>query len=703
MAPGKNSAQSRRRVKAGPAARRQSDGANQKHQVATVTFGNQPGASQASVATVQTNGMLPPTSQHQATVSTQLINPPTLQHYQTYQMLNAPRQATQRQAPLPSWPQASGFYEQLLSDQRKALPASRDGQQQKSHALVALANFYTPNSRPDSLVGVQSQAVSNAQTMNGNQLQPSASSIMRRSVSFAAPSRPQPVQFAPQVALPSKGGKSPAGRDKDVYLGAASGVIARKLYKPPSEDDPFHTLSYSSQTGRDPDMDQDEDDSVVMGSDGGGEQQPDSAASSSSKTGQSERRNRPAQSRSRVTSFRGTLSERERAALMDPNHDDTDPVIDRNVARRRGQEKLAIAPSWSSGAGDRRRASNGRGSETSEEEGNRLADSDTGESDADENDADLTDETRASQTRHTNRRADNKNRARIAPPVSGPGASGHSPPRFGKSFKFEHELSRLGTGDRQEPGGEVAAQLRQLKPGLQGYVSGGSREGGRLQRGPLETASQLKSLAATIGRRSDDDEDGDDDDDGEADENGSSPQGRQLLSARGSGRHQVAASARDDDDSSEEADNPDADPEFNPRESHLPAHSKPKRFEKSFAYVHRDLPKKGSRNPDDFVVSYGRGNLQTEHEDYDSDRDNSAAGSQEDPSASGQQERATSASSGHLSYSRQEPLQMNRRPEGGASLFNVGATKRYSTQKARSLPLLRNARAIQAPLLTGRN
>lgn len=346
--------------------------------------------------------------------------------------------------------------------------------------------------------------------------------------------------------------------EKDFYEGADSRrneVVARKLYKPPSAEDPFHTLSYSSQNGADPDRDEEEDEGFLVEKEDK-EPAPRTAASMRQRARASE-----------------TLSESERQALLDPNYDDTDPVS----SHPRPDDDPLLAPEHP---------------------------------DADESDVDLMDESRAHSARRevpsAIKRAASQARARQPQPArEGPSRqaaapvrrSSAEPDRFGKSFRFTHELGRP-----QARG--LRSQLRNLKPGRQEFV--------HVERGPMQQAS--KPAARRINRR---DEDADErDDDGYSDRDEADDDGEPSATSRRRAQAEPASAGDDEDD-------PDADPEYNPKETHLPAHSKPKKVHKSFAYVHRDVPKKGAKDSDDFVVSYGRGNLQTEHEDYDSDRENS--------------------------------------------------------------------------------
>jgi len=437
--------------------------------------------------------------------------------------------------------------------------------------------------------------------------------IKRRSVE-ASPSS----QVARPLAKPAA----------EIHLGADSRrneVVAQKLYKPPSADDPYHTLSYSSKNGVDPDPDYDDEDESSMEA----EERPQRKASASNRQ-----------------RMRESLSPSERKALTDPNYDDTDP----------------IAPG----------AQNERDSP--------RADS---EPDVDENDGDLMEESRADKGRET-----------VVAPLLGGGGGGSGPalrvhdlvagklgrhqrepasmasapagrrydgqtnaaghwqpraelrsqparqsqadaPRFGKSFRFEHEVGR------PESAG-LMGQLKGLKAGAtQGFVAvRGDREplamGASGNRAPkLRIGSALRG---PIARREDADDEADEQEDADEEEQ------QQPV-----GRRQAASELNEDED-------PDADPEYNPKESHLPAHTKPKRVQKSFAYVHRDLPRKGSRNPDDFVVSYGRGNLQTEQEDYDSDRENN-------PQMNNEHQRERGAAS----TARVSRLALQSEPAGGLS------------------------------------
>jgi hypothetical protein len=603
--------------------------------------GNQPGANRVAAAAGQQVVVSPGSfygNQDGASQTRPSIMP--LKHASelpAYQLIKEapPVQRQQQQQP------AVNFYQQY-----KLAPATGTGPAQRQQELLA-SNFYkspmssgSQSQRPPVAATVRQQPLVKYQVEPAQSQQvrmDATSTIRRRSVE---PTKAHQIESAAAAGAPAAaaGGKRPAHED-GLLSSAASGVVAKKLYKPPSEDDPYHTLSYSSQTGADPDMEQDEDDSVVMGADEtperGHESQRDSA------------RRFPS----------GTLSERERAALMDPNHDDTDP----------GQ-----AGSTSAGA--------------------EILDRPDPSDEADESDGDLADETRRKPVRSRGPPPSSMERARVprrGPPESVPAqprhhyATGYRPPlepplrprykttmgggeplvgerrhqqalddepaqqvagpgaerpRFGKTFKFEHELSRpkdsqaLGAGRRTDQRlaetFNTAEQLRQLKPGLSGFVNtNGRREpvtGGRI-------AHQVRALATAplISRRQDMDDDEDEEDDDEGGGRGRNPA---VSSSR---RSQKSAATEDPDE------NPDADPELNPHEIHLPAHSKPKKFEKSFAYVHRDLPKKGAKNPDDFVVTYGRGNLQTEHEDYDSDRDNGA----HPPSGATDDDQARAASS----------------------------------------------------------
>jgi len=429
-----------------------------------------------------------------------------------------------------------------------------------------------------------------------------------------------------------------AGTDQ---LGAASGVVARKLYKPPSEDDPYHTLSYSSKTGIDPDMEQDDDDSVVMGSES--DDAPRSASSRSNPT-RSHRNN--------------ALSAQERAALADPNYDDTDPGENErayNHARppylrqQKRQQQMRPQPPRS-----------------------RANQFDDRANDADEIDGDLSEESTSQRRALPNlngprnlisRPNHNQHGEKIEPEYerrsydSGArrgGASNHPDQtasmgrrpaarttlkpriplgaktpgdnRFGRSFKFEHEISRRSDLLPRHPtqgnlaGATMGKHLSSLPAGkLIGFVSvrgdGSGQESKRLT-GNKPDGQSFRRNVMEASRRQDDGDDDDDDDDDEADDS------RGSGSRSGRGNQMAASNPSPGDVDADSSSDPDADPEYNPKETRLPAHTKPKRFEKSFAYVHRDLPKKGSPNPDDFVVSYGRGNVQSEHEDYDSDKDN---------------------------------------------------------------------------------
>lgn len=339
---------------------------------------------------------------------------------------------------------------------------------------------------------------------------------------------PQVLQLPNQIKRRSVQG--PIAPQVDVYIGADSRrneVVAQKLYKPPSKDDPFHTLSYSSKNGNDPDMEQDEDDQSIMDADEGPEE---GEVARSSAVRHRKHGNR--------------LSEGERRALLDPNFDDTDPP------KRRARPDF---------------------------------DSDF-----------ASDETRVGQTGKrwpTNGKMEEQ--------------------KFGRKFKLEHSV------ERPKPTGLVG-QLSKLQPGSkQGFVtlSGGDQ----VQQKQKEQQQQHQGRKAIVDRRR--------------------PPSvkRETLPAMAARRSAPAEDADEADEpldeeepeeqaesgqSRAEADDPDADPDYNPKESRVPASTKPKRMEKSFAYVHRDLPRKGTKNPDDFAVSYGRGNFQTEQEDYDSDRDN---------------------------------------------------------------------------------
>lgn len=359
-------------------------------------------------------------------------------------------------------------------------------------------------------------------------------------------------------------------RDRDFYIMADSRrneIVAKKLYKPPTAEDPYHTLSYSSKNGVDPDMDQDDDDSSIMEND-------DASGSSLD--------------RSRV---REAPTESERRALSDPNHDDTDPV--------------------------------GRQARVSGDAPYRISSNSDGE-DADENDGDMNEE--GSSLRYA--------------------TGGQHPeyPRLGKSFKFKHEV--------QQPSyksGGLAAQFGHLRPGRQEAtkIVGARPE----PKNELRVQEQSPWLVSKLGeRRSDADDDSADEED-EEEEDRSSQQTQPRISF-----------------SRETGDEPDLDPELNPREGQLPKQAKPKKFEKTFAYVHRDLPRKGSQNPEDFVISYGRGAVQTEHEDYDSDRDPSPSSRSSEP------ERAASATqavglrmlsdcSGVQCRQPQRVLQLTKHPE----------------------------------------
>lgn len=363
-------------------------------------------------------------------------------------------------------------------------------------------------------------------------------------------------------------------------------VVAQKLYKPPSADDPYHTLSYSSSRGVDPDMEDDEDDNVVMGPDESRSESIRSRPGRGSQTSAS--RHRP---RSGPTE---TLSKSELEALQDPDHDDTDPV----------------------GSGGPPNADQQQNSDP--------VDQLDLQHDADETDGDLSDESRPQHQRQaplvagrpTNNRgplrANNKQSFGLKTSAPRhqqtkqsrvivrddrrPVVSREPDERFSKSFKFEREVSRP-----QIPGG-LSSQVGQLKPGQQGFVSINGN-----QRPVAASAIARQIQADSREDRDPPDERYEDADDAEDDDD------RPAERRRGG-----SSSAGEPPDADSD---PDSDPEYNPKETHLPAHTKPKKVAKSFAYVHRDLPKKGAPNPDDFVVSYGRGNLQTEQEDYDSDRD----------------------------------------------------------------------------------
>ena len=232
--------------------------------------------------------------------------------------------------------------------------------------------------------------------------------------------------------------------------------------------------------------------------------------------------------------------------------------------------------------------------------------------------------------------------------------------RFGKSFKFEHEITRPGPMSGVTSG-QIGSRLQALKPGkLHGFVfTRGNEADQSSQTRPLagNREQQLRQSIQELSRR----EDADDDDDDDDDDYSSGGQAK-----RGRGNHMAASAPTAED--ADGAEDPDADPEYNPRESHVPAHTKPKRFEKSFAYVHRDLPKKGAPNPDDFVVSYGRGNVQTEQENYDSDKDNGPA--QEEDRA---RRRAAAAAAAAASHRRETHLPVaapHRRARAAASISN---------------------------------
>lgn len=574
--------------------RKQSNNANQQHrQVDAVAFGNQGGASQM-------RQMVSPAAIPKGAIYQQpqgyLVNPyPANQYYSVIaQQPNVPVYKQIQTAPARTVSMAASGQRAHFVAPSGYQPQQQQQQQQQPQQTQRRSSFTTFEANQQQRVEPQSvrhRLEPGLSAGTGQPDQQATSPLRRRSVLGQPPPSSVPVmssqlserRMASNVAAPNHW-RGP-GYSKELYLGAASGrneVVAQKLYKPPSEDDPFHTLSYSSQTGADPDMDQDEDDSVVMG--------PDDAGSESRQPGS---RRSPASGPKRASE---TLSEREIEALADPNHDDTDPVI------------------GGASHGNSRR--------------NPDSDASDRQPDADESDSDLTDESRPEQHHrrpggrshvHT---ANNINQNQRAPLSAGPRTAPapsprpaaprlarnqadsqrnqvkqntisdqmkrprNEPVRYGKSFKFEREVSRP-----QRSG--LGSQLSHLKPGQQGFVT---IDGKQQQVSASGIARQLQA-----DRRQDHDPDEEDEADGDEDD------------APGTRRHS---------DSSDTDEDPDADPEYNPKESHLPSHLKPKRVEKSFAYVHRDLPKDGSKNPDDFVVSYGRGNLQTEHEDYDSDRDN---------------------------------------------------------------------------------
>lgn len=448
----------------------------------------------------------------------------------------------------------------------------------------------------------------------------SVNTIKRRSVTMTPP----PVQvhktvipgMEPQVLQQQQLQQQQKPSMRDFYLGADSKrneVVAQKLYKPPSADDPYHTLSYSSKTGADPDMDSDEDDAILADR----EQKRTAAAS---------RRN----------NIRDNLSARERQALMDPNYDDTDPVISKG---REYEDDETPAKSRDSDGVDE-----------------------------DENDADLADESRRQRSLNGNPLPKSKQatqRRQVMKPkrpsydprrpqqvelerrymVSQQQQQPTEEPRFGKSFKFTHQVSR------SAPSG-LMAQLSQLKPGRQGYMS--------VQGSESPNRGVQRGLAAVPANRRQEKEDPDENDEGDDNE------------------HQPSGSRRRTQEFEPADEDPDADPEYNPKESHIPAHTKPKKIQKSFAYVHRDLPKKGSHNPDDFVVSYGRGNLQTEHEDYDSDRENPL-------------QRSSSNEFGLNNDYRQQ----QQRRAAAASMVQARAIQ--PTQQQQLLPVMTTSRILQAP------
>lgn len=435
--------------------------------------------------------------------------------------------------------------------------------------------------------------------------------------------------------------------DKDLYVGAdtrRNEVVARKLYKPPSRDDPYHTLSYSSRNGNDPDGDDEDGENV-------NEKEMEKPAS------------RPSATTRKLLSE--TLSDREREAMLDPDHDDTDPrPINRgpssdnddleSPSNRQTQDSDdaddldsdMMDESRVNSAAIQRDAINRRNQHQDQRErhymkpeqiGHRVQIARDAKHLLPDSSAQRRTPRQASPLYHHKQQVPLRAMIREESTHLGSYNSGQMPmrqqlaplqrqrqqmsgdPKYGKSFKFEHRIERP-----QARG--LMAQLRHLSPASQGFVAiDGVAE---RERSSAEAyGDHLNWMAASRPRRAQKKpinrrQEGQDEDSDEADYLDDDDEPATATASSNKSKRRRAHSKRGEDEpEKDEEDDPDSDPDYNPKESYLPAQTKPKKIQKSFAYVHRDLPKKGSKNDDDFVVSYGRGNLQTEQEDYDSDRD----------------------------------------------------------------------------------